>query len=81
MAESSSPKRLRTSSLDQENLRTLCVSVSSMLQSIAETNDGYNLDSFEVKAEIGAEGEIRLIGGVKGKISGGITLKFKKTDK
>ena len=60
------------------SLANFCQSVGQVLNGATTAISDYELDTFEITAEISGKGEIRLVGSVSTEVKGGIKLIFKR---
>jgi hypothetical protein len=63
-----------------ENLKKFVESVNTLMAGLPKIGEPYRLEEIELTVEVNAEGNVQLIGGVKTGITGGLTLKLKRTD-
>lgn len=61
-----------------EKLRLFCVGIDGMFQSVTSSIGQFELESFEITAELTAKGEVRLVGSVGTEIKGGLKLIFRR---
>jgi hypothetical protein len=62
-----------------ENLRKFVESVNTLVSDLPTIAEQFRLEEIELSVEVNAEGNIQLIGGLKTGVSGGLTLKLKRT--
>jgi hypothetical protein len=63
----------------QANLEDFLDGILSVIANIPARKLPYSLEEIEISAEIAAEGEIKLIGGVKAGAKGGVTFRLRKS--
>ena len=61
-----------------DSVARLSRTMDQVFERIRSSNGPYELDSFEVSAEVTGSGEVRLIGSVGLEVTGGLRLTFKK---
>lgn len=62
-----------------ENLKKFVESVNKLVSDLPTIAEQFRLEEIELSVEVNAEGNIQLIGGLKTGVSGGLTLKLKRT--
>jgi len=72
------PVRLNVKTLG-ENLKQFIESMNELVSQAPKIGEPFHLDEIELAVEINAEGNFQLIGGAKAGITGGLTLKLKRT--
>ncbi|WP_154402567.1 hypothetical protein [Nocardioides speluncae] len=63
-----------------ENVARLSRTMDAVFDRISAADGPYELDSFEVYAELTGSGEVRLVGAVSMAVTGGLRLTFKKRE-
>ncbi len=61
-----------------EKLRVFCSGIDGMFQGVATSVSQFDLESFEVTAELTAKGEVRLVGSAGTELKGGLKLVFRR---
>jgi len=59
------------------NLANFCRQMGLIFRDVSTSIENYDLETIELNTEITAAGEIRMIGGVSGEMTGGVKLIFK----
>jgi hypothetical protein len=72
------PVRLNVKNLG-DNLREFVESMNGLVSRLPQIGDPFRLDEIELAVEVNAEGNFQLVGGAKAGITGGLTLKLKRT--
>jgi len=63
-----------------ENLKKFIESLTQLMANVPKLQQPFRLEEIELSVEVNAEGNFQLIGGVKSGVTGGLTLKLKRTD-
>jgi hypothetical protein len=62
-----------------DNLKKFVESVNTLVGNLPTIAQQFRLEEIELSVEVNAEGSVQLIGGVKSGVTGGLTLKLKRT--
>jgi hypothetical protein len=60
------------------NFETFFQNISGLLDAVPDPQSNFRIEEIEFAAEITGEGELKLIGGVKAGLKGGITIKLRR---
>jgi|GEM_PF-6555143 len=63
----------------RENLKKFVESVNTLVSDLPAIAEQFRLEEIELSVEVNAEGSLQLIGGVKTGVTGGLTLKLKRS--
>jgi hypothetical protein len=63
-----------------ENLKKFIESVNMLMANLPPVGKPFQLEEIELAVEVNAEGNFQLIGGIKTGVTGGLTLKLKRTE-
>jgi hypothetical protein len=62
-----------------ENLKKFVDSVNGMIAGLPKVGEPFRLEEIELSVEVNAEGNFQLIGGAKAGVTGGLTLKLRRS--
>ena len=72
------PVQLSVAAL-RDNLREFVESVNTLVSDLPAVAEQFRLEEIELSVEVNAEGSLQLIGGIRSGVTGGLTLKLKRT--
>jgi ABC-type ATPase with predicted acetyltransferase domain len=60
------------------NLQSFCEEIGEAFDGVSTVVKNYQLDSVEITVQVGATGEVRLVGGASAQLTGGLKLIFSR---